>query len=96
MWDQPELGPHGQPPEAGGRGLGGGHNTLVTSLLEAEPEVVAPMPHESPWPLLLTVALAGVFLGLLVRAWAFWAVALVAAVVSVAGWFWARGETQET
>jgi len=58
--------------------------------------VVAPMPHESPWPLLLTLALTGVFTGLLVRAWVFWAVAAVAAVVSVAGWFWPRGETQET
>jgi cytochrome c oxidase subunit I len=96
MWDQPELGPHGQPPEAGGRGLGGGHNTLVTSLLEAEPEVVAPMPHESPWPLLLTVALLGIFLGLVVRVWLFWAVAAVAAVICTAGWFWPRHETQET
>jgi cytochrome c oxidase subunit 1/cytochrome c oxidase subunit I+III len=96
MWDQPELGPHGQPPEAGGRGLGGGHNTLGTSLLEAEPEVVVPMPHESPWPLLLTMAMAVVFLCLLVGTWVLSAVAAVATAISVAGWFWPRGETQET
>src|SRR5581483_6591027 len=95
MWDQPELGPDGQPPEAGGRGLGGGHNTLCTSLLEAQPEVVVPMPHETPWPLLLAVALAGVFVGLLVRSPVVWGVGAVATAVSVAGWFWPRGETQE-
>jgi len=96
LWDQPELGPHGQPPEAGGRGLGGGHNTLVTSLLEGEPEIVAPMPHESPWPLLLTIAMAVVFLGLLISNWVVMAVAALATAASVAGWFWPRGETQET
>src|SRR5581483_9403891 len=96
MWDQPELGPHGQPVEAGGRGLGGGHNTLCTSLLEAEPEVVVPMPHESPWPLLLTIALFFVFLGLVIRSPFFWGVAAGAGVISTAGWFWPRGQTQET
>jgi cytochrome c oxidase subunit 1/cytochrome c oxidase subunit I+III len=96
MWDQPELGPHGQPPEAGGRGLGGGHNTLCTSLLEAEPEVVVPMPHESPWPLLLTIALFGIFLGLVIRSLLFATVFGFASVVSVAGWLWPRNQTQET
>jgi hypothetical protein len=54
------------------------------------------MPHESPWPLLLTVALAAVFVGLLVRSWVVWVAAAVASLISVAGWFWPRGETQET
>ncbi|HEV7864311.1 MAG TPA: cbb3-type cytochrome c oxidase subunit I, partial [Acidimicrobiia bacterium] len=96
MWDQPELGPHGQPQEAGGRGLGGGHNTLGTSLLEAEPEVVVPMAHESPWPLLLTMAMAAVFVGLLIGSWVLTAGAALCMTISLGGWFWPRGETQET
>jgi hypothetical protein len=31
-----------------------------------------------------------------VRSWVFWTVAAVGAVISTAGWFWPRGETQET
>jgi hypothetical protein len=48
MWDQPELGARGQPPEAGGRSLGGGHNTLGTSLLEADPEVAVGRTGDRP------------------------------------------------
>jgi cytochrome c oxidase subunit I+III len=96
MWDQPELAGGAQPPEEGGRPLTGGHLTLSTSLLDARPQAVVHMPHETPWPFLLTLALVVVFVGLLIEAWV---VAIAGAVLcgaGLAGWFWPRAQTQET
>ena len=95
MWDQPELKTGAQPPEMGGRPLAEGHRVLATSLLDAKPEAVVDMPHESMWPFVLTVGLMGFFYGALTR------IAVVAvlggflSLVSVVGWIWPRGQTQE-
>jgi cytochrome c oxidase subunit I+III len=96
MWDQPELADGAQAPAHGGRPLTGGHLTLSTSLLDARPQAVVHMPHATPWPFLLTLALLVVFVALLLDAWAVAVVGAVACGAGLAGWFWPRGQTQET
>jgi hypothetical protein len=54
------------------------------------------MPHVSIWPFALGVALLGACYGVLFDAWPVASGGGVAIAVCVAGWFWPRGETQET
>ncbi|HYI45803.1 MAG TPA: cytochrome c oxidase subunit I [Actinomycetota bacterium] len=95
MWDQPEL-PGGQPPEEGGWALDEGHVTLSTSLLDAQPQAVVHMPHGSPWPFYLSVALLVFFYAVLLDAHLAAIAGVVLCVGALMGWFWPRGETQET
>jgi cytochrome c oxidase subunit I+III len=95
-WDQPELQGGAQPPEDGGRPLTDGHTTLATTLADAEPQAIVHMPHASPWPLFLTLALMLVFYGVLLSSWLVAAVGAVASAGTLMGWLWPRGETQET
>jgi cytochrome c oxidase subunit I+III len=96
MWDQPELSDGPQPAERGGRPLTQGHVTLSTSLLDATPQAVVHMPHESPWPFYLTVAMAVFFYAVLLDSWLVAIAATLACGAAIAGWFHPRGETQET
>jgi cytochrome c oxidase subunit 1/cytochrome c oxidase subunit I+III len=95
-WDQPELLGGAQPPGDGGRPLTDGHTTLTTTLADAEPQAIVHMPHGSPWPLFLTLALMLVFYGVLLSSWMVAAVGAVASAGTLMGWLWPRGETQET
>jgi heme/copper-type cytochrome/quinol oxidase subunit 1 len=96
LWDQPELREGPQPKESGGIALAEGHETLSTSLLDASPQAVVEMPHESPWPLALTTAMMVLFFGLLIDAYLIAAVGAAGSILGLAGWFWPRGQTQET
>jgi cytochrome c oxidase subunit I+III len=94
-WDQPELKDGKQPPELGGRPLAEGHRVLATSLLDATPEAIVDMPHDSIWPFILAVSLTLFFYGALTRIAIFAAVGGAATAISVLGWIWPRGQTQE-
>jgi heme/copper-type cytochrome/quinol oxidase subunit 1 len=96
MWDQPELKRGPQRVEDGALLLAGGHETLSSSMLDAIPQAVVEMPHESPWPVTLTVAMMATLYGILVDSTWLTGAGTLAAAASVAGWFWPRGETQET
>ncbi len=96
MWDQPELREGAQAPPEGGRPLTEGHLTLSTSMLDARPQAIVHMPHASPWPFLFAVALLILFYAILMEGWPFAIVAVLACAATMAGWFWPRGETQET
>jgi cytochrome c oxidase subunit 1/cytochrome c oxidase subunit I+III len=96
MWDQPELVGGAQLPEEGGRPLTEGHTTLSTSLLDARPQAIVHMPHSTPWPFVVTVALMIFFYALLWKGWVVAAAGVVAVGIALMGWFWPRGETQET
>ncbi|MPZ72882.1 MAG: cytochrome c oxidase subunit I [Nitriliruptorales bacterium] len=96
MWDQLELRGGAQPPEEGGRTLTGGHLTLSTSLLDGRPQAVVHMPQASPWPFILSLTLMAFFYALLLQVWVVAVVAVLASAAAVAGWFWPRGQTQET
>jgi cytochrome c oxidase subunit I+III len=95
-WDQPELHGGAQPPERGGRPLTTGHTTLSTSVADAEPQAIVRMPHASPWPLFLTMALMLTFYGLLLSSWGVAVSGAASSVGALMGWLWPRGETQET
>jgi cytochrome c oxidase subunit I+III len=96
MWDQPELAGGAQHADDGGRALTGAHTTLSTTVLDAQPQAIVHMPHATPWPFVLALALLAVLYALLLRAWVLAAVATVGAALALVGWFWPRGETQET
>ncbi|MBA3432383.1 MAG: cytochrome c oxidase subunit I [Actinobacteria bacterium] len=96
MWDQPELHDGPQAPERGGYLLAGGHETLSTSVLDGSPQAVMEMPHASPWPVILSVGLTTFFFGVLVDAPAVIVVGGIGLALAMAGWFWPKGETQET
>jgi cytochrome c oxidase subunit I+III len=89
VWDQPDL-------RTEGHALAQGHVTLSTSLLDARPQALVHMPHGSPWPFFLTLALTGLFFALLVDAWIVATGVAVLVAGAIVGWFWPRGETQET
>ena len=95
MWDQPELHEQEQKP-ALGLELAEGHQVLITSVLDAKPQAIAHMPHATPWPFALTMALLVLAYGILLDAWLLAGVGAVATMVGLAGWFWPSGETQET
>ena len=69
-----------------------GRETVGTTVLDAEPQVILRMPGDSPAPLLLAIALAGAFAALLLHRWwlagAFGALAGVAVLV----WLWPERE----
>lgn len=95
VWDQQELRDGYQTPEQGGRPLTGGHLTLSTSTLDAAPQAEMHMPHDSPWPLLLVLALTITLYGVLFGAALVIGLGLGGVIGAVIGWFWPRGETQE-
>ena len=72
-----------------------GKETIGTSALDGVPDMVLEMPKDSFAPLLLTLGLAAVFVGLLLKAW--FAVGIGGAVVALAllSWFWPRSELRE-
>jgi cytochrome c oxidase subunit 1/cytochrome c oxidase subunit I+III len=73
-----------------------GRETLGTTALDAEPAVILRMPGDSPAPLLLALALSGVFVALLLRAW--WAAGGFGVLVALAMlvWLWPERELGQT
>jgi heme/copper-type cytochrome/quinol oxidase subunit 1 len=72
-----------------------GKETIATSALDGVPDMVLEMPEDSFAPVLLTLGLAALFVGLLLKAW--YAVGIGGAVVALAllSWFWPRSELRE-
>jgi cytochrome c oxidase subunit 1/cytochrome c oxidase subunit I+III len=68
------------------RVLADGHDALSTTVLDAEPARVLPMPESTLWPLLTTVALSVVFVALLVGWWWLAGAGLAAVLATLAGW----------
>jgi hypothetical protein len=80
----------------GGHALADGHETMSTSLLDARPQAIVDMPHATPWPFVLTVAMMLTFYGVLLDHYMMAGVGAAGSVAGLLGWFWPRGETQET
>ena len=95
-WDQPDLRDGAQPPESGGRSLTGGHLTLSTSLLDGTPRAVVRMPHATSAPLVAALGLLFAFWGVVFGAWLVGLAGAALFAGGMVGWYWPRGETQET
>jgi cytochrome c oxidase subunit I len=68
------------------------HQTVDTSLLDAEAQHLLKMPHDSLWPLALALSVTLIFVGLLLRQTVIcWAGGLCS-VVSLNGWLWPTRE----
>jgi cytochrome c oxidase subunit I len=70
--------------------LDDGKETIATTVLDAEPDVILKMPDDSPMPFLTTVAMTAGFAGLLLH---WWWLALGGGVATLLGlivWLWPR------
>jgi cytochrome c oxidase subunit I len=72
-----------------------GKETIGTSALDGVPDMVLEMPEDSFAPVLLTLGLAVLFVGLLLKTW--YAVGIGGAIATVAllSWFWPRSDLRE-
>ncbi|HEX8100233.1 MAG TPA: cbb3-type cytochrome c oxidase subunit I, partial [Actinomycetota bacterium] len=69
LWDQPELKAMNERILEPEQTLSEEHATLGTTVLDAEPETILPMPHGSFAPIAAAFGIALVFAGLLTKAW---------------------------
>src|SRR4051812_19547793 len=63
-----------------------GHQQVVSSLVDGEPLEIAPMPHSSPWPIVLAVAASGFFAVLVVQKYVVAAIFLVLMALVLVAW----------
>ena len=68
--------------------------TMVTTVLDAEPQQVLRLPSPTPWPFFAALATAFGFLGLMFDPW-FYVIGFFAAFFTIVGWLWPRGDWQE-
>jgi cytochrome c oxidase subunit 1/cytochrome c oxidase subunit I+III len=93
MWDLADREADARRLERGELTLEGGHETLGSSVLDAEPVEVLEMPAESPWPILLALMLAGAFALVLTTHYGSALVFVGLAAVVLAAWHWKEPET---
>jgi cytochrome c oxidase subunit 1/cytochrome c oxidase subunit I+III len=73
-----------------------GRETIATSTLDAEPDLLLKMPEDSMAPLLTTIALTVLFAGALLHLWWIAGAAALATLLALLGWLWpepALGQT---
>jgi cytochrome c oxidase subunit I+III len=87
-WDKEDREEDARRLAEGYRVLDEGHETAASTVLDAEFDEVLEMPSDSPWPVLLTVALSAVFVMLLTGHWTTAVVFAGAAATVVAAWHW--------
>lgn len=73
-----------------GLALDEGRETLATTPVDAEPDLVLKMPEDSLAPLLLALALTAILVALLASAWWSAAVAAAAGLLILVAWLWPR------
>ncbi len=71
-----------------------GHETPAATVVDAVPDEVLEMPSESPWPLVLSVCAAGLFVMLLVRHYVVAGVFALLALLVLAAWHWKEPQEQ--
>jgi len=72
-----------------------GKETIATTPLDAEPDMVLEMPEDSYAPFLSAVATTLIFVGVLVKLWILAAVGAVATIGALVAWLWPRRELRE-
>ncbi len=98
LWESRMTGHTGESTTAEGFLLDDGRETIGTTLLDAVPDVILRMPGDSLAPLLLSIALVIMFVGMLMHSWWIFGWALAATLVATVIWLWPEarlGQTQD-
>jgi cytochrome c oxidase subunit I len=72
-----------------------GKETIATSGLDGEPDMVLEMPEDSFAPFSLTIGLSVLFVGLLLKVWTVVIVGAVICALALIAWFWPSRELRE-
>ena len=72
-----------------------GKETVATTALDAQPDMILEMPEDSFAPALLALGIAGVFASLIMKAWIMTALCTVILAVALAWWLWPRRNLRE-
>jgi cytochrome c oxidase subunit I len=72
-----------------------GKETIGTSALDAQPDMILEMPEDSFAPVLLTLGIAGVFTGLIMKAWPVTAGCTAIIAAALLWWLWPRRGLRE-
>jgi hypothetical protein len=72
-----------------------GKETIATSALDAQPDMVLEMPRDSFAPLMLALGLAVLFVGLLLKIWALAGGGGAIAALAILIWLWPRTDLRE-
>ena len=96
LWESQMTGQTGESTTAEGFLLDDGRETIGTSALDAVPDVILRMPGDSLAPLLLSIALAVLFIGMLVQSWWLFGAALAASLLATIVWLWPEARLGQT
>jgi cytochrome c oxidase subunit 1/cytochrome c oxidase subunit I+III len=96
LWEDRLQGHQGSSSTREGLLLDHGRETIGTSALDAVPDVILRMPGDSVAPLLLSIALAFVFVGMLIHSWSLFGIAMAATVVATIAWLWPEARLGQT
>ncbi len=96
LWESQMTGQTGESTTAEGFLLDDGRETIGTSALDAVPDVILRMPGDSLAPLLLSIALAVLFIGMLVQSWWLFGAALAASLLAIIVWLWPEARLGQT
>jgi cytochrome c oxidase subunit I len=72
-----------------------GKETIATSALDAQPDMILEMPEDSYAPVVLTVGMSVLFVGLLLRNWITVGVGAVIVAGGILAWLWPSRELRE-
>jgi hypothetical protein len=75
-----------------GPALERGKETLGTTNVDAEPNLIVKMPEDSLAPVLLSLALTGFFAGLLIHSWILTVASLIVGIAFTLWWLWPERE----
>jgi heme/copper-type cytochrome/quinol oxidase subunit 1 len=75
--------------------LTSGKETIGTTPLDAAPDMILEMPHDTPAPFLLMIGVSLLFTGLILGSWSLTAVGVVLSAVATLFWLWPRRELRE-
>jgi heme/copper-type cytochrome/quinol oxidase subunit 1 len=73
-----------------------GRETLATTVLDAEPDLILKMPGDSYAPLMLSIALALIFVGLIIHSWWLTGTGGVATALALIIWLWPQQKLGQT
>ncbi len=96
LWEHQMKGNDRESTTAQGFLLDDGRETIGTSPLDAAPDVILRMPGDSLAPLLLSIALAIMFIGMLELSWWIIGIAAGASLIATIAWLWPEARLGQT